>query len=385
MEILLITLALTYLFSLLFGFLLEKFKVPWIFSALVLGLLISIFLPSFSSALLQSGEFNFLAKLGMMFLLFIIGFELDLKKFKRLSKFILLSALFIILLDGLFGTLLLKGFGYNWLISLICALSFATVGEAVLIPILEEFNLVKTKFGTVLIGIGTLDDLVEVFTIFLAASLIGVSVKGINWVLAISMSLCLIFAYYALLRFKKQIKRTQKIFPRIEDFFLFTLFVFFLFTSIGSFSSLETIGALLAGIGTRNFLPKNLLEIIEESIKFIGYGFFGLIFFLWVGLSINFFSIAKAPLLTFLILLVGMTAKILASVIAGRKEMGMKKSILLGIGLSVRFSTGLIITSLLFTQHLIDSLLFSSLVAASTLSTLIIPFLFSFLIKKMRA
>jgi Ca2+-transporting ATPase len=153
-----------FLFTFLVGILLEKFRIPWIFAALILGLILAFQNPF--EVLTSSETFKFLAWLGMYFLLFLIGFELDLKKIKTLGKFIIKSTFFIIFFEAFFGSLLVHSvFGYSWFISILVALSFATVGEAVLIPILDEFKLTKTKLGQSILGIGTLDDIIEVFLI----------------------------------------------------------------------------------------------------------------------------------------------------------------------------------------------------------------------------
>ncbi|MCD6371767.1 MAG: cation:proton antiporter, partial [Candidatus Aenigmarchaeota archaeon] len=279
--------SLTYLFSITFGRLLEKFKIPWIFSALFLGIIISSLHIPFFENVITSKEFDFLANLGLLFMLFIVGFELEIKQLKSLSKFILFTTLFIVLFDVSTGTLLLSCFGYPLMVSLICAFSFATVGEVVLVPILDEFKLMKSKMGATIIGVGTFDDVIEVFTIFLAATLIGTSVKGFNPYFSTVSTLSLLFLFFGFLKFKKEIKRSWRISPKIEDFFLFSLFILFAFISVGFFGSLEMLGALLAGIGVRNFLPKNVLEGVENAIRLIGYGLFGILFFLWVGIHTN--------------------------------------------------------------------------------------------------
>ena len=71
-------------------------------------------------------------------------------------------------------------FGYNWIISIIVALSFATVGEAILIPILDEFKIINTKLGQSIIGIGVLDDLIEVAVLIFAIVLIGSKSSIVN-------------------------------------------------------------------------------------------------------------------------------------------------------------------------------------------------------------
>jgi Kef-type K+ transport system membrane component KefB len=55
---------------------------------------------------------------------------------------------------------------------------------------------------------------------------------------------------------------------------------------------------------------------------------------------------------------------------------------LLGIGLSVRFSTSIIIIKILFESNLIGSELYSIIIASSIVFNFIIPILFSNLIAK---
>ena len=118
----------------------------------------------------------------MYFLLFIIGFEIDLKKLKKSGKFIFKATFFIIFLEAIFGTLLIHFlFGYSWFISFLVALSFATVGEAILIPILDEFKIVNTKLGHSIIGIGTFDDIIEILLLILIVIVVGSNTHpGIN-------------------------------------------------------------------------------------------------------------------------------------------------------------------------------------------------------------
>ena len=137
-------LSLLYLITFLGGRLIEKIRVPWIFSALFLGFIFSLYNPF--PAITSSDTFRFLASLGMYFLLFIIGFEIDIKEIKRESGFLFVSTLVIILSEGLCGMLLIHLlFQLNWFLSFLVGLSFATVGEAVLLPILDEFKIINTK------------------------------------------------------------------------------------------------------------------------------------------------------------------------------------------------------------------------------------------------
>ena len=375
-------LGIAFLLTFLIGRVLEKAKVPWIFGALLLGAALSIYNPF--QEITFSETFSFLAKLGMYFLLFIIGYEIDLKSFKKNSKFILKATFFVILFESLFGSLIIHYlFNIKWAISIIVALSFATVGEAILIPILDKFKIANTKIGQSIIGIGTFDDLIEIIILLFVTFLISSSITygtQMNFVLILTLLFGLFSMTFILTKLKKQSQKFKV--NSIEMLFLLTLFIFFLFLGIGQYADSIPIAALLAGIAIKTFVPNERLETIENEIKTMCYGFFAPIFFIWVGVKMDMHYLLSAPLLILVILFVSSFAKILASYVVGKKELGAKKSILLGVGLSVRFSTSIIIIKILFENSLINSNLYSVLIASSIIFNFIVPFLFSRLLIK---
>jgi len=373
-------LGLIFILTFLIGNLIEKIRIPWIFASLIIGFFFAIYNPF--EYITSSSTFTFLAQLGMYFLLFIIGLEIDLRELKKSTKFIFGSAIFIILFEGLCGMLLLKFlFGLDWLISFLVGLSFATVGEAILVPILDEFKLVNSELGQAIIGIGTLDDLIEVFILILVSILIGSKIhQNINIGL-ILISLFILFSLTIGLR-KLREEGIKFKFHSIETLFLFTLFILFLFLGIGDYAEATPLASLLAGIALKTFLPEKRLQLIENEIKTICYGFFAPIFFLWVGVAMDIAYLLKYPLLVLLVIAITGGAKFLASYIAGFKKFGRKNSILLGIGLSVRFSTSIVIIKILFDSNLINTALYSVIIASTIIYTFLIPLLFSNLLAR---
>jgi len=378
---LILFLAGVFLATFLIGRLLEKIRIPWIFSALLIGLALAAYNPFLE--ITSSSSFLFLAEMGMFFLLFIIGFELDIKKIWKSSKFLLRTTAVIILAETFFGTLLVHYvFGVSWLISILVASSFATVGEAVLLPILDEFKLVKTKLGQTILGIGVLDDIVEILTIIAASIIVGHSVGHAHFnIVSNLLILASLFGLaFILVKFRKYL--TSFKYKDISSFFLLVIFFIFLFIGIGKFVESAALGALLAGIALRNAIPKNNLNFIDSEIKTIAYGFFAPIFFLWVGIETNISYLLKYPLLIILVMAMTKTTKVGSSYLMGKKVLGPKKSIILGVSLCVKFSTSIVIIKLLFEKGLIQSDLYSVLVGTTIAFKFIIPPMLSYLITK---
>jgi Kef-type K+ transport system membrane component KefB len=380
-EYVFLLIAVTFAFSLGLGFLLEKYlKMPWMFSALFLGIIFSSF--GLFQSTIQDETFNVLSTMGMLFLLFMIGFNLEIGQMKRFGKHILKGAILIIGLEAVVvGALLFFLFpaqiGGSPLVAIVVALSFATVGEAVLLPILAKFNLLKTKFGQLTLGIGTLDDILEVLTLimipFLPIFLPTLQIQGFPDPTFVILDLIGIFVLtIVLVKIASKIKyvlSNNVNFGFIRP--LVIMLIFFSFVVVGSFvfESLAAISAIFGGIVARSLLPTENFQSDEKVVNFLGYVVLSPMFFLSVGASMSFASVFVYPLLIVVILLSTIGAKLSGSYLLFRKVLGKRHSLLLGLGLSVRFSTGLIVQYVLLISGLITLDLYSALIASAVVMT----------------
>lgn len=389
MEDVLLLICITYGVSLIFGFLLQKhLKIPWMFAALFFGIVLSVF--GFFAPSIESPSFQLLATLGMLVILFMIGFNLDLKEIKKLGKHIIIGTISIISLEGFFGTLLLY-FGFpalvsnSYLVALITALSFATVGEAVLLPILSEFNVLNTTFGQLTLGIGTFDDIIEVLMLasvtalpaFLPKAQVQSFPDPLLILSALGGLLLLTLVMTKLANKLKNILRKNSNTPYVHS--LIILLIFFSFAALGGFvfESLAAVGAILGGIVARQLLPEKTLNEDEKAINFLGYIFLSPLFFLSIGAHVSLTSLLISPLLIVLIWIVAKGSKLLGSFLLFHKLLGNKYSLLMGLGLSVRFSTSLIVQFTLFSSGYISLTLYSALIATAVLMKPVIIGLYS--------
>jgi Kef-type K+ transport system membrane component KefB len=92
-EILLLT-AVIYVIALIFGYLAQRYlRMPWMFSLVIFGLIFSAF--GFFTQVTKSENFQLLANLGMLALLFMIGLDLNLKEIRSLGPYIAGGDLFL--------------------------------------------------------------------------------------------------------------------------------------------------------------------------------------------------------------------------------------------------------------------------------------------------
>ena len=353
---------------------------PWMFSALFLGIIFSIF--GLFNTTLEHEAFTTLSTMGMLFLLYMIGFNLEIKQIKQYGRHILKGAIIIVGLEALIVGLILffifpSQIDNSPLVAIVVALSFATVGEAVLLPILAKYNLIKTKLGQIILGIGTLDDIFEVLTLilipFLPIFLPTLSIQNFPEPVYVILDLIgIIILTGILIKIAPRIKlilNNQASFQFSRP--LLILLLFFSFVVIGSFvfESLAAISAIFGGIVTRSLLPTEDFQNDEKIVNFLGYIFLSPIFFLSVGASLSFSTIFVYPLILVVVLFTTFSVKIFGSYMLFRKTIGKQDSLLLGLGLNVRFSTGFIVQYVLLTSGLITLNLYSALIASAVVMT----------------
>jgi P-type Ca2+ transporter type 2C len=316
---LILFLAGVFLLIFILGRFLEKIRIPWIFSALLIGLGLAAYNPF--SEITSSESFVFLAQLGMYFLLFIIGFEINLDEIKKKKKFMITTTLVIIFSEAILGTLFVHYvFDVSWFISILVALSFATVGEAVLLPILDEFKLTKTRLGQTILGIGVLDDVIEVAIIIIMTILLGTTVGHTHAKIGVTITVLFILfgLTYLLSHLKNEIGKIH--FKGVASFFLFVIFIIFAFVGIGLIAEAAALGALLAGIALKNFIPNKRLSAIDSEIRTMAYGFFAPIFFLWVGVDTDVGYLIKFPFLVLAVMVLANSTKVITSYIMREKN-----------------------------------------------------------------
>lgn len=368
-------------FTLFAGIYLEKIRIPWVFGALFLGVFASVRQPFEGTS--GSDVFSLMAEIGMYFLLFIIGLEHDIKKIGKQGRFITTLALSIFIVECALGSLFIYYvFDVALWVAVLVASSFATVGEAILTPILDEFRLFKTRFGQMLLGVGILDDIADLLVIAIVTLFVGETIIGSDLSLWISITLLVVLVLVPLLLeiFHKRVKPFNVEQPTL--LFLFSIFILFVFVGIGDLVESAPLAAIFAGITLKNIIAKDKLAKLESFIYVIGYSLFVPIFLFDVGISVDLNYVYSAPILIIVIFLITAGTKILLSSILARKILGIKKALLLGIGLSAKFSTSIIILTTLLQQNIIDLELYSVLIGAMIVSQFFVPFSFSVLIQK---
>ena len=282
--------------------LMERIKFPLIFGLVIAGIIIG---PNGLRLISIDANINLLQGIGISYIMFIAGLELDLDKFLRLKGKSFLFACLTGMLPGLlsFG-LALKILGLPLLSSIVVGVTVAS-HTIVEYPYLSSIHIENKESILVTLGATIITD--AVCLTILGISL-AIHLQGSNFSLVSLLIFILgIFAYIlGLIIFVPYIGRLffQKVYNSDVEF-QFT-FIVMLFTALfAEFFGLDkVIGAFIGGIALNRLIPKDsrLMNITE----FFGRAFFIPVFTIYIGMLVNlgaFFEGTRTLLisLTFLI------------------------------------------------------------------------------------
>ena len=385
------------LLSLLFGLsyflagLLERLKIPGILAALFVVMGIH-YTPL--GALLSDGLygeiFTVLADLGVLFLLFFIGLQIDVKKMRSQSGEIVLATVLNTLIPFLMGMGVMLWLGYGWTLAFIIGVTRMPTAEAVIVPILDEFKLLRTKVGNYIVGAGVLDDVIEVFLVAFVSIWIGEKTGLVTsdseeiWTVAMNVVIFVGVAWFVRRYVLVPLSHWTKL--KVSNLVMMMILVLFLFGGFAEYADLGlVVGAIVAGM-----LMRPVFDAAGEpgaradrATRAVAYGFFGVIFFLWVGMSVDLRGMVEAPELALLLFLAAFVGKLLGIfLMVPMKKLTVKEAWTVGIGLNARLTTEIIVAKLLLDAQLIDTQLFTALVTASSVSTIVVPLLFSVLVSR---
>ncbi len=381
------SIALALIFARSLGYLFDRFKQPAVIGEIIAGLILgslgifilygqqftffnlTIKLPELTYA---TPEFELLAELGILFLLFISGLETRmsrLRKVGRPSSFVAIGGaimpLFLGLLVGLY-------FSFSLQESIVIGLILIATSVGVTVRTLMDFHILDTDVGTTILGGAVIDD---IFGIILLAFVLGI--ESPLWVGIKIAIFFLIFLYLGLKVIDKILDIGEKI-HLPKAFLSISLSIFLIYSFFADSAGIAgIIGAFVAGILIGQTVRS---KKITSDVKTIGYGFFIPLFFVWVGSKVNVSVFISIGLFAITIIVVSIIGKIVGCGL-GAKIAGLtnRESLQVGVGMIPRMELSLIIVTSfiahgILTGHVADQILATTIIL-TIVTTLITPFL----------
>jgi CPA2 family monovalent cation:H+ antiporter-2 len=239
-------LALTVLLLAALGLAAHLVGVSAIPAYLLTGLLLGPNQPHFTSLITPSEVTDFVAELGLVFLLFFLGLEFSLDRLSRTGRHIGLGGSFDLLANAAIGLVVgIAAFGVSFG-ALILAAAVYVSSSAITVKGLIDFRRLADEETDLVLGILLFEDLAIAFVLGFAATGGGSSLETLG---IVGKALAFIAVSLAVSRWlSRAIDRALDWFPR-ESFLLFTLGLLVGMAALANELGLsEAIGALMAGV-----------------------------------------------------------------------------------------------------------------------------------------
>ncbi|MFQ5999594.1 MAG: cation:proton antiporter [Candidatus Bathyarchaeia archaeon] len=329
---------------------------------------------------------DFLSVLGIMFLLLLVGLEIDLKKIMESSKDSILISFGSAFVPLILGFIFLSAMGYDVVASLVFGGALAVTAEGTTVKVLMDANTLNTRLGVIMVTAGAIDDIFEV----LFLSIVTILVHGGTFAeLAVFPIELLAFAAMAFVSFKIISKVLGYIERKGDDVELFSIVLIFVLIMAILSDALQIgylIGAIIAGfllqVSMKSLKKKDEEEIVETT-KLITLAFVVPFFFVNIGLNFDFSTLLGNSILLITTIAIAFSGKILGTLVTKPfSSLSTKQLYLVGWGMNSRGAVELVIALLARNYGLIPLEVFSALVAMAVITTLTFPFVLARGIKK---
>jgi Kef-type K+ transport system membrane component KefB len=382
--VILICLALSFLLSEVF----YRFNYPQvlgpIFAGLILGL--PIFRPAFEGNIMINIEF--LSTLGIIFLLFLAGLEVNIKKLIKTEKDSVAISIFGAIIPFVLGFSMMILMGYSNLSAIVLGACLSLTAEGTTVKILLDMKALNTKVGTILLGAGIIDDIFEIIFLSVVLVLAQKSFEKLVW-FPVEIFAFIAITYLAYKFIPKLIRLIQIEKTRVADFTVLLIIVITIALISTRLSLGPVIGAFAAGIiinilHHKNKRHKQHYEEVEE-FKTMTFGLIIPFFFINIGLHFDVASLINNIGLVILVLVVATAGKIIGALVAKPlTDLSWKQSYLVGWGMNSRGAVELVIAEIARMSGLISSELYSAIVIMAVFTTMLFPVILRAMIKKDR-
>lgn len=170
--------AIVIILAALFGIFTHFFRQPVLTGFIFAGILISAlgFIPVNQLELVEN-----LSKIGVTFLLFLVGLEMNFKELKHVGKTAILTGLGQMLCTCACGFLLAHALGFNNITSIYIALGLSFSSTIIVVKLLSEKKDLNSLYGRIVVGFLLLQDFVAMGVIIILG---GLHTGGFGWSLA---------------------------------------------------------------------------------------------------------------------------------------------------------------------------------------------------------
>jgi Kef-type K+ transport system membrane component KefB len=383
LEALLLSLGLGLISARFLGELFEKAGLPSVIGEIIAGIILG---PTLLN-IVQPSTIEEFSQIGIIFLLFIIGLEIDFKEMKKISnKAIVITGIGISIsfAGGMIGGYIFGLSAFDWRAPIFIGLAFMATSVGITVKTLYDMDKLNTDEGKTVLSVAIYDDVITLIALTIISASIGETV-GFTDISAL-LPLVSVGIFFAVMIFVVPI--LIKVIPRFTKTAIgaevilsvaagLILIIAFISESIGLSAIL---GSFLLGLAFRN-IPE-IQKTVHDKVESVTNGVFLPIFFFYIGVL----TIITPDLLSFTtlgLILLAISGKFIGHFL-GAKILRLKnrESAVIGVGMIPRAEVLLAITEIAIGLGIFISQIRTIMVLIVIITSLITPLLLKLLYKK---
>lgn len=290
---------------------LRKFRIPGIVGLIISGVVVG---PYGLNLIEQNAAVDLFSTIGLLYIMFIAGLELDLNEFrKQRNKSVIFGLLTFIIPLAIGFPVCYYLLGYDFLPSLLIASMFST-HTLVAYPIVSRLGIAKNQAVAITVG-GTI--LTDTAVLIMLAVIMSSSKGSVGQDFWLQLGLSIVI--FSLIMFLIIPRIAAWFFNKLESekhtHYIFVLAVVFFAAFLAEVAGLEPIiGAFVSGLVLNRLIPHS--SALMNRIEFIGSSLFIPFFLISVGMLVDLSIVFKGPdalIIAGLLTAVALTGKWLAA------------------------------------------------------------------------
>lgn len=259
----------------------QKINLPGIVGLLLAGTIVG---PKGFGFIEAAGVIDVLGKVGLLYLMFLAGLEINLDQFKKERKNTVVFGALTFLIPQTIGTLIFYWMGYSLPASLLIASMFAS-HTLVAYPIISRLGLMKEKSVSAAVGGTILTDTAALLVLAVVARSVEGDLDMMFWVTLTGLfSLYLAFMFIVLP--KASFRFFQFVGEKGRFTYVYVIGMMLIAAWLAEVIGIEAIvGAFLAGLSFNRLLSNK--GPLKNRVEFFGDAFFIPLFLIFVGMQVD--------------------------------------------------------------------------------------------------
>ncbi len=355
----------------LFSGLFTKVNIPYVTALIISGIVIG---PHLLNIFVPDPTIEAIASIGVIFLMFMAGLEVNVKYKKYLTK----RAWYLITLNSVIpfitGFLIGHFFGYSIMSSLVLGIVFISSSVAIVIPQLEKSGLIKREIGQDILTATVFEDIGSLLLLSMALQTLMPKTQ-------LPMIAYYVILLISIIIMKLSLPTISKMYHKLvgdHDKFNRELLLFFSIL-VGAAIFFEALGvhSIVAGFIIGMLLSETVKhERLMVKIRTISYGLFIPTFFVLIGASLDLSTVFAGENYWFVgaVVLGLILSKVGSGYLAGRLTGYTKdEALLIGFATTPQLSTTLAAAFAALGFGLLTNATITALVTLSIVTTLLAP------------